>query len=216
MKTLDDTVSALVHGFLWLGSRFYNIKADRLPEKAVIAARHQSSEDILLFMSILPKKTKILASKDQLVNKLPVINYWAPYVLRVSGIAKSYDAGGRPRLNKDVLNVINDFVAETLQAGYGVAYAPEGRISPGKVGQNINPGPIIKAASLGYDAYVVGVHYRNEKHPWLSFLKLPWQNGAEVRFEPIYAKEKTRAEVMAEMRIALIRLSRPEPNSESR
>jgi hypothetical protein len=205
MHFLDDLVWASIKGLAWVGSKVYgvNVKgldAVELPKAAVFGFRHPSYLDLPLALHVLPRKTMIFASSWAFSHPLP------KYLMTVAGAVPLYTPPDYQNLKALPSNtrVHRDFF-DSLQTDRWIAYAPEGGFANRT--EEVYPQLLIKGAKHGANTYLVGVGYANEKRPWLSFLRLPWKSGIQVRIERYNLTGKTEEQVKMDIREAFGRLS---------
>lgn len=205
MKTLDNTIWAAMRGSLWLAARIYNVKVYGLENVetdagGLLAAKHSSNLDFPVGAYILHGKATTLATKGVFVN--PLTNY----LLHVAGIipinSPTDDKPKQPGIDVAALKAFH----RTLRGKRFVMYAPEGTRVLGSVREEIYPELIMKAADLGSNVYLIGIKY-GSNHPWLSWLRLPWQAGIEVRIKQYDARNKPRSQVVEEVKEGLRVLS---------
>ncbi|MBI2549551.1 1-acyl-sn-glycerol-3-phosphate acyltransferase [Candidatus Woesearchaeota archaeon] len=206
MNLIDNTVWAAMKGFLKVFSWAYGIRANKeefhgLEEGAVIGAKHSSKLDFLVMLSLLPRKPVTLMNKGNFTNLV------GNYLLRIAGAVPVYSPPHYEELRmKREVNGHSDLIREILESGDLILYAPEGRMVPLKVSEEIYPQTLRKASEWGYNTKLVGIHYRNKYHI-LSFLKWPWQAGIEVKAEGYDARGKSLAQTSRDVKEAFTRLS---------
>lgn len=205
MKTLDNTIWTAMRVSLWLAAKIYNMKVYGLEnvktsEGGLLAAKHSSNLDFPVGACILPGKATTLATKGVFVH--PLTNYF----LHVAGIVPiNAPTDNKPKQPGIDAAAFKAFYRTLARKGF-VMYAPEGTRVLGSVREEIYPEPIMKAAELGSNVYLIGIKYRSN-YPWLSWMRLPWQAGIEVRIEQYDARNKPRDEVVEQVKDGLRRLS---------
>ncbi len=216
MKGADAIARAAAYSLLRIGAIAYGVKVHGLDDiskdqGAVFGVKHANSLDLPLMAYVLWGEKTILLASSHIFNN-PASNY----ILRTLGAMPLYTAPDYKALRLNGHETTHRaMIEQKLGQNWRVAYAPEGNVAKDRVRKDIYPQMLMKAAGMGHDTYLVGVKFRNTKHPMLSFVRWPWQPGIEVRIEKYDAKNKQLNSVTEEVREALVRLSRLEQKIES-
>lgn len=172
---------------------------------ALFAIKHQHMIDPIAslypFLQVAKKKPVIPVKKSQFGNAIVAAFLEAAGAIPIT---RPNDKGYAPN-SAEARKRNREMVRNFRNRGW-YAYCPEGTRKPGIVGL-IEPEylkPILLAARMGVDVYIVGVEYKRTARvsPWVPFL-----TGITVRFKKYEPNGKSIEQVTCEVRETLAKLS---------